>query len=314
MKRPVTSQLPFFAEIAGAEFFRLLEDLDGIEDAVRAAALYHQFHEHYRGAFELAGHAASYWLDENGAYADVAAGVIQEMFRLRDVIFDHFSYAEASSMPRILGNVVCLDEDVTDSRIVASYAFVQAMEAVQVLGDWLLELEVSVYDLDADLIEQLRQSDPAQYLLLVERKRRVQSDSEITAREGFARLMGAADKTLMLAALYEQAEIGLASDRFEPGSFFPQALDTIFATKASEKGRAAGKANSRPGSAKQVEMQELKEKICKEAGRLKRLEPEIGETELVSRLAAKPNFGTSDTVRKHLRAGGLIPEKKSRAK
>ncbi|MFJ2546593.1 hypothetical protein ACIOVF_09030 [Pseudomonas sp. NPDC087612] len=314
MKKPGTSQEPFFAEIAGTEFLSLLEDLDEIEDAVRAAALYHQFHEHYRGAFELAGHAASYWLEEDGAYADVAAGVIQEMFRLRDVILDHFSYAEASSLPRVLGGVMSLDEDVTDSRIVASYAFVQAMEAVQVLGDWLLELEDSVYDLDADLIEQLRQSDPAQYRLLVERKRRAQSDSEITARESFAQLMGAADKTLMIAALYEQAEIGLASDRFEPGSFFPQALDTIFATKASEKARAAGKANSHPDSVRQVNMQERKEKICEEADRLKRLEPKIGETELVSRLAARPEFGTPDTVRKHLRAGGIIPEKKSRAK
>ncbi len=292
----------------------MLEDLDEIEDAVRAAALYHQFHEHYRGAFELAGHAASYWLEEDGAYADVAAGVIQEMFRLRDVILDHFSYAEASSLPRVLGGVMSLDEDVTDSRIVASYAFVQAMEAVQVLGDWLLELEDSVYDLDADLIEQLRQSDPAQYRLLVERKRRAQSDSEITARESFAQLLGAADKTLMIAALYEQAEIGLASDKLQPGSFFPQALDTIFAMKASEKGRAAGRANSRPDSAKQIEMRELRERICEEGKRIKRLEPEIGETELVSRLAAKSSLGTSDTVRKHLRAGGVIPEKKSRAK
>lgn len=314
MKGAGTSRESFFAEIAGTEFFSLLEDLDEIEHAVSAAALYHQFQEHYRGAFELAGHAASYWLEEDGAYSDVAAGLIQEMFRLRDVIFEDVSYAEASSMPRVLGRVMSLEEDVTDSRIVASYAFVQAMEAVQVLGDWLLGLEDAVYDLDADLIEQLRQSDPAQYRLLVERKRRVQSDSEITARESFAQLLGAADKTLMLAALYEQAEIGLASDRFEPGSFFPQALDTIFATKASQKGRAAGKANSRPDSAKQTEMRELRARICKEADRIKRLEPDIRPTELVLRLAANPSLGTSDTIRKHLRAEGLIPEKKSRAK
>ncbi|MNJ24836.1 hypothetical protein D3C77_192650 [compost metagenome] len=106
MKRAGTSPDSYFAEIAGTEFFSLLEDLDEIEEVVRATALYHQFHEHYQDAFKLAGHAASYWLEEDGTYADVAAGLIQEMFRLRDVIYDHFSYAEASSLPRVLSSVM----------------------------------------------------------------------------------------------------------------------------------------------------------------------------------------------------------------
>ncbi|PJY96146.1 MULTISPECIES: hypothetical protein [Pseudomonas] len=306
------SQEPFFAEIAGTEFFSLLEDLDEIEDAVRGAALYHQFQEHYRDAFELAGHAACYWLEEDGAYADMAAGLIQEMFRLRDVIFDHFSCAEESSLPRVLSRVMGLDEDITNSRIVASYAFVQAIEAVQVLGDWLFELEGAVYDLDADLIEQLRQRDPAQYRLLVERKRRAQSDSEITARESFAQLLGAADKTLMIAALYEQAEIGLASERFEPGSFFPQALKTIFKNKSAEKGRAAGLANRRPDSAKQIEARARRRRICAEADRFLKLEPKIIQSDLVSRLVAKGGLGSSVTIMKHLRAAGYLSEKKTR--
>ena len=205
-----------------------------------------------------------------------------------------------------------LDEDITNSRIVASYAFVQAIEAVQVLGDWLLELEGAVYDLDADLIEQLRQSDPAQYRLLVERKRRAQSDSEITARESFAQLLGAADKTLMIAALYEQAEIGLASERFDPGSFFPQALKTIFKKKSAEKGRAAGLANRRPDSAKQIEARERRRRICAEADRFLKLEPKITQSDLVSRLVAKGGLGSSVTIMKHLRAAGYLSEKKTR--
>ncbi|MBG8559918.1 hypothetical protein I4436_09885 [Pseudomonas qingdaonensis] len=313
MRRLGTIRKPYFADIAGVEFFSLLEDLDEIERTVEEAVLYQQFQEHYRGAFELAGHAASYWLEQNGAYADGAAGLVQEMFRLRDVIFEHSSVAEATSLPRVLGRIMDLD-DFSDSRIVAGYAFAQTIEAVQVLGDWLTGLEDAVYELDADLIEQLRQSDPEQYRLLVERKRRAESGSEITARESFAQLMGAAEKTLMLAALYEQAEIGIASDSSEAGSFFCQALDTVFTTKASQKGRAAGRANSQHDSKKQTDKRDRSKRICKEASRILKYEPRIGETELVARLAANPELGSRDTIRTHLRAKGLISEKKSRPK
>ncbi|WP_340052178.1 hypothetical protein [Pseudomonas proteolytica] len=55
-------------EIAGFDVTCLVWDQDDVEAAVRSLALFPQFKEHFKGAFDLINTATSFWLEE-GSYS-----------------------------------------------------------------------------------------------------------------------------------------------------------------------------------------------------------------------------------------------------
>lgn len=293
-------------EIAGADVTSLLWDLDEVEQAVCELALYSHFAESFRDAFACIDNATFFWL-EDGRYADCADSVTKTMFHFRATIEEHFSFSETTSLPRVVRRFLGIDHPASDTQLVATYALIQAVQAVEALANWLFDLELSLYDLDVDLIEQLRQTDPQQYLALVTRARRRDSSSEIIAREDFAIFNGEASKILMLASLYQQADFsdGLRND-FAASSFLRSALDKAFAAKASARAQAAGKANRNPGAVKQENSHKLFEEISTAARSQISSNPKISETELVKTIVAQGK-ASAPTVRKHLRKGGFIP-------
>lgn len=293
-------------EIAGADVNCLLSDLDEVEHAVRELALYSHFAENFRDAFACIDNAIYFWL-EDGRYPDCADSVAKSMFHLRATIEEHFTFSETTSLPRVVRRFLGIDHPASDTQLVATYALIQAVQAVEALANWLFDLELSLYDLDFDLIEQLKQTDPQQYLALVNKARRRDSSSEITAREDFAIFNGEASKILMLASLYQQAESsdGLRNN-FAASSFLRGALDKAFAAKASARAKAAGKANSKPGAMKQENSDKLLEEICKAARSQISVNPTISATELVKMLIDQGK-ASAPTIRKYLRKGGFIP-------
>lgn len=293
-------------EIAGADVNCLLWDLDEVEQAVRELALYSHFAENFRDAFACIDNAIFFWL-EDGRYPDCADSVTKAMFHLRATIEEHFSFSETTSLPRVVRRFLGIDHPASDTQLVATYALIQAVQAVEALANWLFDLELSLYGLDFDLIEQLKQTDPQQYLALLNKARRRDSSSEIIAREDFAIFNGETSKILMLASLYQQADSSDAlRNDFGASSFLRGALDKAFAAKAAARAKAAGKANSKPGAIKQENSNKLLDEISKAARSQISANPKISATELVKILVDQGKASTP-TVRKHLRKGGFIP-------
>lgn len=294
-------------EIAGFDVSSLLWEQDDIKLAVSELALYTQFREHFKEALELTNYATSFWL-EDGRYSERAGSVIATMFRLRDPIEEHASYAETTSLPGVIRQFPSVDRDATDSQLVATYALVQSIQAVQVLANWLFETELYVYDLDADLIAQMQATDPKKYSALVEKERLKDSGGEIDARETFRVFMGDADRAIMLADLYKQAEsIDVSKVTFNVSSFLRDALGYAFASKASQRATSAGKANSKPDSEKQQEAAKLFARISQAAKRRITANPKISETDLVKDLVEKDEIASAPTIRKYLRKGRFLP-------
>ena len=294
-------------EIAGFDVSNLLWELDDIEQAVRELALYSPFREYFKEALELANYATSFWL-EDGRYPDRAGSVVATMFRLRDEIEEHASYADAASLPSVIRRFHSIDRNAADSQLVATYALVQSIQAVQVLANWLFETELYVFDLDADLIAQMQVTDPKKYCALAEKERLKDPGGEIDARESFRTFMGDADKAIMLASLYRQVEdIDVSKGNFNVASFLSEALSKAFSAKASQRGAAAGKANRKPESVKQQNAADLRERVCKAADRHILANPTISERELKKALVEQEGIASEPTVKKYLIMGGYLP-------
>lgn len=192
-------------EIAGVDVTCLVWDQDDVEIAVRNLVLFPQFNEHFKDAFDLISTATSFWL-EDGSYAPCAESVTRTLYRLRDAISEHASYAEAGSLPSVIRRLLGVSNSAADSQLVATFALVLGTQAVEKLANWLFDLELATYDIDADLIEQLKHDSPRQYLALIEKERDRSSGNEIRAREDFATLLGEANQALLMARLYRQVE------------------------------------------------------------------------------------------------------------
>jgi hypothetical protein len=294
-------------EIAGFDVSSLLWEQDDIEQAVCELALYSQFREHFKEALESVNYATSFWL-EDGRYPDRAGSVVATMFRLRDEIDEHASFADSASLPRIVRSFHSVDRNATDSQLVATYALVQSIQAVQVLANWLFETELYVFDLDADLIAQMQATDPKKYSAMVEKERLKDPGGEIDARESFRAFMGDADKAIMLASLYRQVEdIDVSKRNFNVANFLSEALSKAFSAKASQRGAAAGKANKNPESVKQQDVANLFERIRNAADRHILANPTISERELKKALAEIEGIASEPTVKKYLIRGGYLP-------
>ena len=192
-------------EIAGFDVTCLMWDQDDVEAAVRSLVLFPQFNEHFKDAFDLINTATSFWLEE-GSYAPRAESVTKTLYRLRDPISEHASYAEAGSLPSVIRRLLGVSHSAADSLLTATFALVMGTQAVETLANWLFDLELTTYDIDADLIEQLKHDSPRQYLALIEKERDRSSGNEIRAREEFATLLGEANQALLMASLYRQVE------------------------------------------------------------------------------------------------------------
>lgn len=293
--------------IAGMDVNCLLRDMDEIELGVSELALYGHFYDHFKEGFGLIHHAQAFWL-EDGDYAQCADSIIQTMFRKRDDIEQHYSFNEASSLPEAARQFVGLDHQASDSKLVATYALIKAVQAVEVLANWLFDLELSVYDSEADLVESIRQTDPKQYLKLIDRARDRTSGFEIRSREDFAIFKGEAEKALMLSSLYSQIEsIDVSTPGFDAHGFLRAALGNVTAAQASLRGKTAGRGNSNPESDKQQAAAKRRERICKAADRHIAADPKISETDLVKALVEKDKIASIPTVRKYLRERRYLP-------
>lgn len=294
-------------EIAGYEVSSLLWEQDEIEQAVKELALFPQFREHFTEAFDLINYATSFWLEEL-SYSERAGSVIATMFRLRDPIDEHVGYADAASLPAVIRQFSSVDRTVADSQLVATYALVQAVQALAVLANWLFQTEVDLYDLDEDLIVHLHAADPKKYAELVQVERLKNRDVEIEARETFRVFMGDAYRAYMLADLYKQTEnIDVSKGTFNVSSFLHKALKTAFSAKAYQRASSAGKANSKPESEKQQTVVRNFARVTQAAKRRIAANPTISGADLVKEIVEKDGIATIPTVRKYLKKGGFLP-------
>lgn len=300
-------------EIAGVDVESLIWDLDDVELAVRKMALYPQFNEHFREAFELTNAATSFWL-EDGSYAPCSESATRTLFRLRDAIYEHASFAEAGSLPRVIRRFIGVSHSAADSQLVAAFALVLGTQAVEVLANWLFDLELVTYDIDADLIEQLRHDSPRQYLALIEKERDRRSGTEIKAREEFATLLGEASQALLMAHLYRQVEqMDVSKHGFNTSSLMHRILNDAFSAKASKRGQEAGKGNRDPNSKIQSDAMHRRSKIKAAAEQIingRKIEKRsLSDAELTKLLVKQRVHGTEKTIREHLTALGLRPLK-----
>ncbi|MFJ3427897.1 MULTISPECIES: hypothetical protein [Pseudomonas] len=294
-------------EIAGVDVSSLLWEQDEIEQAIRELALYPQFHEHFKEAFGLINYATSFWLEEL-SYAAHAGSVIATMYRLRDPIDEHASYAKPSSLPNVIRLFIDVDTKTNDSQLTATYALIRAFEGVTALANWLFETEVSIYDLDEDLALHLYAKAPKQYAALAQEERLKDRDVEIKAREFFRECLGDAQQALMLADLCKDIEnLDIAKKSFNVSSFLHELLSNAFSAKAFQRASSAGKANSKPNSEKQLNAAQTFGRVTQSAKRHITLNPTISGADLVKALVEKDGIATAPTVRKYLRKGHFLP-------
>jgi len=300
-------------EIAGTDVKCLVWDMDDVELAVRELALYPHFHEHFREAFYLIDTATSFWL-EDGSYVPCAESVTRTLFRLRNDINDRASSAEAASLPNVIRGFLGVDHPATDSQLAAAFTLVLGVQAVEILANWLFELEVAIYDIDADLIEGLRKDSPRQYAALIDKERDRRAGFEIEAREQFASLKGEANQALLMANLYRQVEsIDVSQNGFNTSSLMLRLLDEAFSAKASKRGQEAGRGNQDASSKIQTETMDRRSKIKAAAKTIiagRRIEKRnLTDAELTNLLFDQTVHGTKKTIRDHLTALGLRPLK-----
>jgi len=300
-------------EIAGFDVTCLVWDQDDVEAAVRSLALFPQFKEHFKGAFDLINTATSFWLEE-GSYSPCAESITRTLYYLRDAIYDHADSADAGSLPSVIRGLIPASRSAADSQLAATFAVVLGTQAVETLANWLFDLELTTYGIDADLIEQLKHDSPRQYLALIEKERDRSSGNEIRAREDFATLLGEANQTLLMASLYRQVE---KMDVFEKGyntsSLMHRILDDAFSTKATRRGQEAGNGNRDPSSKIQTDTMDRRAKIKAAAEQIimgRKIEMRsLTDAELTNLLFDQSVHGTKKTIREHLTALGLRPLK-----
>ncbi|WPN22755.1 hypothetical protein [Pseudomonas marginalis] len=300
-------------EIAGFDVTCLMWDQDDVEAAVRSLVLFPQFNEHFKDAFDLINTATSFWLEE-GSYAPCAESVTKTLYRLRDPISEHASYAEAGSLPSVIRRFLGVSHSAADSQLTATFALVMGTQAVETLANWLFDLELTTYDIDADLIEQLKHDSPRQYLALIEKERDRSSGNEIRAREEFATLLGEANQALLMASLYRQVEqMDVFKKGFNTSSLMHRILDDALSTKATRRGQEAGKGNRDPSSKIQTDTMDRRAKIKVAAEQIingRKIEMRsLSDSELTNILFNQKVHGTEKTIRRHLEALKLRPLK-----
>lgn len=300
-------------EIAGFDVTCLVWDQDDVEAAVRSLALFPQFNEHFKGAFDLINTATSFWLEE-GSYSPNAESITRTLYSLRDAIYDHADSAEAGSLPSVIRGFLRVSRSEADSQLVATYALVLGTQAVETLANWLFDLELATYGIDADLIEQLKHDSPRQYLALIEKERDRSSRNEIRAREEFATLLGEANQALLMASLYRQVEqMDVFKNGFNTSSLMHRILDDALSTKATRRGQEAGNGNRNPSSAIQTLAMDRRAKIKASAEQIingRKIEMRsLSDAELTNILSERKGHGTKKTIREHLTALGLRPLK-----
>ena len=300
-------------EIAGFDVTCLMWDQDDVEAAVRSLVLFPQFNEHFEDAFDLINTATSFWLEE-GSYAPCAESVTKTLYRLRDPISEHASYAEAGSLPSVIRRFLGVSHSAADSQLTATFALVMGTQAVETLANWLFDLELTTYDIDADLIEQLKHDSPRQYLALIEKERDRSSGNEIRAREEFATLLGEANQALLMASLYRQVEqMDVFKKGFNTSSLMHRILDDALSTKATRRGQEAGKGNRDPNSKIQTDTMDRRAKIKVAAEQIingRKIEMRsLSDSELTNILFNQKVHGTEKTIRRHLEALKLRPLK-----
>ena len=300
-------------EIAGFDVTCLMWDQDDVEAGVRSLVLFPQFNEHFKDAFDLINTATSFWLEE-GSYAPCAESVTKTLYRLRDPISEHASYAEAGSLPSVIRRFLGVSHSAADSQLTATFALVMGTQAVETLANWLFDLELTTYDIDADLIEQLKHDSPRQYLALIEKERDRSSGNEIRAREEFATLLGEANQALLMASLYRQVEqMDVFKKGFNTSSLMHRILDDALSTKATRRGQEAGKGNRDPNSKIQTDTMDRRAKIKVAAEQIingRKIEMRsLSDSELTNILFNQKVHGTEKTIRRHLEALKLRPLK-----
>lgn len=300
-------------EIAGFDVTCLVWDQEDVEAAVRSLALFPQFNNHFKDAFDLINTATSFWLEE-GSYAPCAESITRTLYRLRDPVSEHASYAEAGSLPSVIRRFLGVSHSAADSQLAATFALVMGTQAVETLANWLFDIELTTYGIDADLIEQLKHDSPRQYLALIEKERDRSSGNEIRAREEFATLLGEANQALLMASLYRQVEqMDVFKKGFNTSSLMHRILDDAFSTKATRRGQEAGKGNRDPSSKIQTDTLDRRAKIKEAAEKIingrKMEKRDLSDSELTKLLLKQEVHGTEKTIRRHLEALKLRPLK-----
>lgn len=283
--------------LAGVYFDPMLSDVDVLEQRLHSLALDAEIADCINETLDLMNSATAFWLDESGCHEEHSARTCVTVHRHFDAILQASEFQDSNALAETIRQSIWEDLDTAnDSQLVAAYVMTLAIEALQTLCDWLLNVRR----------EAIATAQPTESTApprgQLQQARRELFREETRARVTHAEYMGKARLALYIADLYRHAEtLSRIPDGYRVADQLRNAIKTA---SNSARAKAGGQGNRAPGSAKQVAAMETRERIRQAATRVLKARPEISRTALVSVLL-KQRLATRPTIKKHLDALGL---------
>lgn len=284
----------YWVDLAGFYFDPL--DLESLEQWLHDLPVVDGVDEALRESLDLMNTASAYWLDEWGAYATEASQVCSALHKRFDAIYQRLEFEEAGTIASAV-RWALWEHEGRDSRLTASYALALAIESLQQICSWLLELRSESLALTPD---------PEVNLANLERARRDLYLEEIAARLAHADYLAGGRHALFVARLCEQAEhLSAKAEGHHVAELLRSAIEVA---ASSVRGRAGGRGNSRADSAKQQAAAQMREQIRRAAVSILSARPNATRRELTSALLAR-GVASAPTIRKYLDELELPPGK-----
>lgn len=286
--------------LAGVYFDPMLSDEDILEERLHSLALDAELAEYIKETLDLMNSATAFWLDESGCHEEHAAQTCVAVHRHFDAILQASEFQDSNALAATIRQSLWKNvETARDSQLVAAYALALAVEGLQALCDWLLNVRR-----EAIAAVQPTENASAHRGQLQQARRELHLE-EVRARVTHAEHMGQARLALYIAGLYRHAE---TLSRMPDGYRVAEQLrNAIEATSKTARAKIAGQGNRAPDSLKQLAAMDTRERISQAATRVLKARPGISRTELVSVLLGQ-GLATRPTIKKHLAALGLPTE------
>lgn len=257
--------------------------IDGVDDAIRES-------------LDIINAASAYWLDEWGAYATEASQVCSALHKRFDAIYQRLEFEDAGTIASVV-RWALWEHEGSDSRLTATYALALAIESLQQICSWQIDLRRESLALALGTEVDLASLEHARRELYLE---------EIGARLAHADYLASARHALLVARLCEQAEhLSAKAAGYHVAELMRSAIE---AAASSVRGSAGGRGNSRADSAKQQAVTQMREQIRRAAVSILSARPSATRRELTSALVAR-GVASAPTIRKYLDALDLPPGK-----
>ncbi|MNZ21101.1 hypothetical protein D3C78_381670 [compost metagenome] len=286
--------------LAGMYFDPMLSDVDILEGRLHGLALDAELSACIDETLDLMNSATAFWLDESGCHEEHAARTCVTVHRHLDAILQASEFHDSNALAATIRQSIWEDLDTaSDSQLVAAYVMALAVESLQTLCNWLLNVR-------REAIAAVQTTESATpHRVQLQQARRELHREEVQARVTHAEYMGKARLAMYIADLYRHAEtLSRMPDGYRVAEQLRNAIET---TSKSTRAKIAGQGNRAPGSAKQMAAMDTRERINQAATRVLKARPGISRTELVSVLLGQ-GLATRPTIKKHLAALDLPTE------